>query len=318
MPELTPVDLDGVGHLADRAGLPPPTSHTPLAGGYANTSYRVEFADHPPLVLTIVNDKPAVQARAALDLQSRIARETQVPVPVVRHTLSLAPGEVPVGTDGRAPELALWKDWIVGRVPSVLTVDRLSEIGRALAALHALPESSAPEALPKALDYGPPVWREAESWEPRHRTFADWIGRWRERATATGVVSFPRAVLHFDIDADNTVFTGTEPDRLVAVLDWEEACVDARIWDLASTLCFAHRQVDGWAPELRDALLDGYGAGGGRLLDRERQALRTLTGAAAAAHAFWHYRHGPVRRGLTDSEPARDRQELADRILGEG
>lgn len=316
MPELTPVDLDGVRRLADRAGLPAPTSHAPLAGGYANTSYRVEFTDHPPLVLTIVNDKPAAQARAALDLQSRIARETEVPVPVVRHRLPLEPGEVPVGTDGRAPELALWKGWIVGRVPKVLTADRLAEIGRALAALHMLPESSAPDALPKALDYGPPVWREAETWEERHAEFAQWIAEWRARAIATGVETFPRAILHFDIDADNTVFSGTEPDRLVAVLDWEEACVDARIWDLASTLCFAHRQTDGWSPELRDALLDGYLAGGGGLVDEEFRALRTLTGAAAAAHAFWHYRHGPVRRGLTDSEPARDRQTLADRILG--
>lgn len=315
MPEITPADLDAVRELADRAALGVPVAHEPLAGGYANTSYRVFFEDGTPRVLTLVNEKAPDHARATLELQRRLGALDGVPVPSTLAILELGPEDVPAGEDGRPPELAVWKDWITGVVPERLTEPRLTEIGRALAALHELPAAEAPAALPRALDYGPPVWDEARTWDAAHDEFAGWIAGWSERVGATGLGSFPHAVIHFDVDADNTVFHADRPDELRAILDWEEACVDARIWDLASTLCFAHRHAPGWDPALEAALLEGYGAR--RLSDGEREALRTLTGAAAAAHAFWHYRHGPVRRGWQASEPARDRQALADRLVAD-
>ena len=105
--------------------------------------------------------------------------------------------------------------------------------------------------------------------------------------------SLPRGLVHGDLFPDNTIF---REENLVAVLDWEEACVDHYLFDLAMTMHGFCYLAEEWRPELARSFLTGYEAGR-PLTPGEREHLPLFLRWAPLAMAGWHLR----RYSLTPS-----------------
>lgn len=121
-------------------------------------------------------------------------------------------------------------------------------------------------------------------------------------------VKIPKGLIHADVFPDNTLFQG---DKLLAIIDFEEACTDNLLFDVGMTIngfCFKHNQFN---KNLFESFINAY------------TKVRTLNGAeknkvhdyiiwGAVGMAYWHLRH-LVKRPYQKQE---DRvRELLDRAL---
>ena len=101
-------------------------------------------------------------------------------------------------------------------------------------------------------------------------------------------LSLPSGLVHGDLFPDNTIFRG---NNLVAVLDWEEACIDHYLFDLAMTMhgfCYINEE---WHPNLARSFLAGYEAARSLEPD-ERKTLPLFLRWTPLAMAGWHlHRH---------------------------
>ncbi len=105
-------------------------------------------------------------------------------------------------------------------------------------------------------------------------------------APEVGDSHFPTGLVHADLFPDNTIF---REGNLVAVLDWEEACVDHYLFDLAMAMHGFSYVAEEWRPDLARSFLAGYEAG--RPLDPgERESLPLFLRWTPLAMAGWHLR----------------------------
>jgi Ser/Thr protein kinase RdoA (MazF antagonist) len=117
----------------------------------------------------------------------------------------------------------------------------------------------------------------------------------------------PGGLIHGDVFTDNTLF---RDGQLVAILDFEDACEDAFLFDVAMTIhgfCFPAEQ---WRPDLAEAFLDAY-IERRALTDPERELLPTYLRWCPLAIMGWHLRQ--LRR-RPDKENERRAAELTRRI----
>ena len=99
-------------------------------------------------------------------------------------------------------------------------------------------------------------------------------------------LSLPSGLVHGDLFPDNTIFRG---NNLVAVLDWEEACFDHYLFDLAMTMhgfCYIDEE---WHPNLASNFLAGYEAKRS-LQPAESESLPLFLRWTPLAMAGWHLR----------------------------
>ena len=103
-------------------------------------------------------------------------------------------------------------------------------------------------------------------------------------------LSLPRGLVHGDLFPDNTIF---RRDNLIAVLDWEEACVDHYLFDLAMTIhgfCYINEE---WHLNLARSFLAGYETERSLGAD-ERNGLPLFLRWTPLAMAGWHLRRHSI------------------------
>ncbi len=97
----------------------------------------------------------------------------------------------------------------------------------------------------------------------------------------------PRGLVHADAFPDNTIFRN---GKLVALIDFEDSCVDALIFDVGMAIIGFGYRDEALEQELVSALLEGYQSH--RVLsEAERNALPEMALWCAHGMAFWHLRH---------------------------
>ncbi len=97
----------------------------------------------------------------------------------------------------------------------------------------------------------------------------------------------PRGLVHADAFPDNTIF---QKGKLVALIDFEDSCVDALIFDVGMAIIGFGYKDDVIHGNLVEALIDGYQSQ--RMLNyAEREALPEMALWCAHGMAFWHLRH---------------------------
>ncbi len=102
--------------------------------------------------------------------------------------------------------------------------------------------------------------------------------------------SLPTGLIHGDLFPDNTIF---REDNLIAVLDWEEACIDHYLFDLAMAMhgfCYIDEE---WCPDLARNFLAGYETGRSLEPD-ERESLPLFLRWTPLAMAGWHLRRHSI------------------------
>lgn len=247
MAKYTTSDQLDVSALAQHYGLDQ-VRLTPLAGGAANSSFRLSSASGQ-FVLTILDnhDWPSAQRLAAhTQAVFRLGVPTTEVAPSVEGALITPMGDRP----------AILKKWISGEVQEPLPASLLPDAGRILAQLHAL------SPHPPGLEDIPTGTRRLSSTHmaeiPRFadRDFAIWLSSWLDRVQSVEAGRERRStVVHGDLFADNVV---VRQDGHLSVLDWETISLDDPLLDLGMAAVGLAQEAGILVPARLDALLSGY------------------------------------------------------------
>lgn len=231
-------------------GLLPPVSAIGVPEGSINTNYRLETGDGRRFLR-----HTTVRSAADLEFEAGLLRhlaENQYPAPHLHPTRAGAPFLEIAG--GRVTLFGYLAGEELSR--GQLTTDHLERLGAELGKLHRLGNSYLGE---RGNPYGPQT---VEGWlrelalhsDPELRAISTELLSLLQRSQRPHTGLIPRGVIHADIFLDNVKWLG---DRVSAIFDFEMACRDALILDVAITLnawCFDQRYL----PELCAAFLRGY------------------------------------------------------------
>lgn len=286
----TDVGLDAVQEHLEWLGAGRATSVTAMDGGLANTNYRIERVGAGALVLKICDALSVDRARMVAELCALLAaRGVPTPAPLAGPA-----GALVREVDGRA-----WmvQPFVQGEWPA-RTPESLESVGEALAQLHAVPPLA---GLPVGLPMGFTLWdallkRAAAADRRLGQAEREMVARFRAARASLGALlgaaELPRGIVHGDLFPDNTLVKG---GRVTALLDFEDASVDALAVDVAMTFT-GFGWVDGRPVRaLWEALLAGYERYR-PLTDGERALLPALHRYATLAICAWRFDHFILQR----------------------
>jgi len=152
-----------------------------------------------------------------------------------------------------------------------------------------------------------------------HATTAVAIATARDRATASGDARLVAAVARLrPLDEAPPVFVHGDPNfsnvlfddemRVAGLIDWEDAAIADRRFDIATACWFLRRR----APELADALVLAYGAASGQPVADLKRWIAFATVRAWAVSAALRAAGAPLKLFTTEKD-----QSEAERRLGE-
>lgn len=262
MARLTRLDDADIGALAAAFGLGEVSGWGEIPAGTINSNHWVE-AGGRRWFLRVNEGKSEAEVRYEAELVSELAaRGVATPRPVV----TVAGGEPLVAHRDRWVSVFPWVTGSQRELGEVAPADARA-VGAALARLHragaGLGGRFARDGIYTTADIAARV--EAIAADPRAagdpalaaavaaagEEMAWLAGRADERARA------PRGIIHGDLFRDNVLFAGD--GQIAALLDFEQASLGARIYDLAVCLN-AWCWVDDVQPALFAALAGGYAA----------------------------------------------------------
>lgn len=232
-------------------GLAPPVQAIGVPEGSINTNYRLETGEGRRFLRHTTVRSPAELIFEAGLLQHLI--RNGFPAPQLLPTRGGAPFLELAG--GRASVFEFLAGEELSR--ATLTPRHLERLGIALGKLHRIGlsfEGDRPNPYRPQTVRG---WLEGleRHADPELRAIAGELQGLLARSQRAPVGPLPRGVIHADVFLDNVKWVG---DRLSAIFDFEMACQDALILDVAITLnawCFDEGH---YRPELTAALLGGY------------------------------------------------------------
>jgi len=184
---------------------------------------------------------------------------------------------------GPGGSLLVLLEWLDGSEPLSGQVS-VGTIARALGDLHQLPPPSGGwwrRENPNGREAAARLVKSITPDDPVHfQFFLEEFERLRLRLGEP----LPRGLIHGDVFTDNTLFRDGE---LVAILDFEDACEDVFLFDVAMTIhgfCFP---AEHWRPDLAQVFLDVYNESR-PLTDSERELLSTYLRWCPLAMMGWH------------------------------
>ena len=199
------------------------------------------------------------------------------------------------------------KRYLEGSPPATMTPAMLYRLGRQIARLHRV---EAPKYLPNGFAYGLSSFDEiiASGADSGYRRWLNAKKAYLEQAI---VPDLPHGLIHGDIFDDNTLFAG---DRLVAIIDFEEACRYYRVFDLGMCVVGTCRTAGMVDLEKTRSLVNGYRSIG-RLEPAEKEQLQAFVIYGAVATSFWRFRqYHLIVPDSTDRETYRSMNAIADQV----
>ncbi len=270
--------------------IDPPTTLTSLAGGTNNRAWLVETASTTSYVLRLMaglTDLPRVRYEAALLAKLHdTALPFHLPLPVLTHT-----GDVllPLRLDSSGQAIATLTPFLPGQVPA-RNAANIAHAGVALARLDAALAAIPISALPPTEDstrflYGDlahchplvhdPVAMVEQLLPPEQAQAVSRILTQAQHDWETlSDQSLPQQVLHRDYGPGNVLMEG---ERVTAILDFEFAGVDRRVFDLCVAISWWPVRLMGTGQEWE--LIDSFGRAYTAYVPLTEEELLTLPAA---------------------------------------
>lgn len=274
----------------DRLGAGRLTGLSRLGGGLANGNFRLERSHGPPLALKIWWNRDLDGARLVARI-STLIRAAGIPTPAI---LAGPDGELVREVEGSPWMLQEFVDggWLKP------CAEHLQAIGAALARLHQV-ELAVP--LPAGLAMGFKLIDEVSATAARQpaldrHPFLVQMRREAASIRASLPNDLPLGPLHGDLFPDNVLMQG---DRVAAILDFEESCVDVLALDLAMAFVGCGYPDGRPCRDLWTALLEGYQRHR-PLQPEEITALPALRRYATLSIATWRFDWFVIRRNDPD------------------
>jgi len=279
MAQYTVLQKSAMEAILARYGISTLTEWKLLEGGSANTNYLVSTPD-TQLVLTICDAKSAQQTQELADLLEYL------------HEADFRTSKVIRNLDQKLVEFwegkpVMLKEYLAGQVMQNLPPHLLNYVGQQLGKLHTL---TAPDYLPKNIDYGLQAFAEMETYAP-NSPFYKWLQEIEQYILKHNLPDLPKTLIHSDLFYNNIIVNTTQSEA--TIMDFEEASYYYRVFDLGMTItgvCSQGAEID--LTQVRH-LLAGYQQII-QLQDVEIEALQAFVVYAAAATAFWRYRQYQV------------------------
>jgi homoserine kinase type II len=180
------------------------------------------------------------------------------------------------------------KRYVDGDIADTLAANLLVQLGEEMARLHKIP---APSYLPQSFPYGRSYFHEVIDSKLDH-AYIDWLSEKNSYLQKRIPQNLPMALIHGDVFADNLIVQG---DRLIAIIDFEEACRYYRSFDLGMVIVGACRNRQGISFQKVRRFLHGY-QNDMTLQLVERECLKAFAVYAAVATSFWRFRQYHLRR----------------------
>ena len=299
MAHYTLLDQSSLEALLRAYPLGPPRDVRPLDGGKANSS-SLFTTDSGTYVVSVCDEKRPEELELLTRTLEHLEKHGIAATRLVRTTDGLSFIEY-----GGKPLYV--KEFIEGTVPEFLTPGMVSQLGAALARLHAVPPQP---YLPEVFSYGIESFTEITSGTG---PFACWLKDRTQRLFPCLNAELPRGLIHGDLFPDNTVFRA---ENLAAILDFEEVCCYYLIFDLGMCAAGCCCPDGTLSLPLTAALVAGYQSIR-PLADLERELFKLHLEYGAVATSFWRYRQFNLRfPDLGNKSLYREMSALADQFAG--
>ena len=293
------ISVEELNGLLSRYDLGKLQGYNNLAGGLANSSFRIT-TETGEYTLSICDEKNLqdIEMLTALLVQ---LEEQQYPSSRLIRT---SDGRRLLEYQGKPVYV---KEYIQGEVVKLLSENMLAQVGEKLAHLHTIKPHP---LLPTSHAYGLECFDDVIQSSVQH-PFVNWLSEKRDFLVKNILSDLPIGFIHGDLFHDNLLFS---EGRLVAVLDFEEACYFAKVFDLGMTVIGCCVRNYAISIELVRALVSGYQQQ--RVLEQaERNSLAVSIQYAAIGTAFWRFRQYYIRNPDDDqSEAHLEMQVLADQV----
>ncbi len=272
----------------------------PLDGGWANSNHLLILEDDSRLVLKVWDERDPDEVDRVIENTCWIA-EHGVPTPV---PLLLQNGRRMLVEEGRAWMLMPYIDG--GWLPS--DAASLHDLGRLQARLHEVPVH---ENIPRVYSVGYSLWQRLVDTARAADSLTPFLRRLEAEMTSLRrsiPEDLPTGVIHGDLFPDNVIGRRGE---VLALLDFEEICVESLALDLAMTYVGFGWRDGSPVTESWQALLAGYQSVR-RLTEAEHAALPDLHRYAVLAVAAWRYHQFVIE--IPGTEHADRYKEMVDRL----
>ncbi len=299
MAQYARLDRIAVEGLARRFGIDDIQAFSIMDGGRENTNYCVT-TNSAKYVLTVWDQKSLAHASHLANLlvylTARGIRTSRVVVPPTGPIVILH-NEKPV----------MMKHYVEGDVTSDLTDKLLHQLGEEMARLHEIP---APSNLPRLFPYGRSHFHAVINCKLDHE-YIDWLAEKICYLRESLPAHLPMALIHGDVFFDNVIVQG---ERLMAIIDFEEACHYYRGFDLGMMIIGTCRDRNSVCFDKAAHILRGYEKETD-FSSLERRTLKTFAIYAAVATSFWRFRQYHLRRPEPQLHDGHvEMQSLADKL----
>lgn len=274
--QLTPIDIQ---EILSHYDLCEPSEITSMAGGQANTSFKIVCGTQK-YILSVCDEKNPNEIDILIQVLLYL-KENNFPT------------SRPVLTKSRAPFVihknkpVYIKDYMEGHVVENLSAGMVYEAGKMMAQLHQIPS---PACIPKKFPYGKEVFDSVINTGMEH-PFIPWLKQKSDYIRSHLAEDTEKGFIHGDIYWDNLLF---EDGCFRALLDFEEASEYYLLYDIAMTCvgcCSKNGRFD--KKKIR-SLIDGYQSIQ-KISSIDKKHFHVFALYAAVAGSFWRFRQYNIK-----------------------
>lgn len=199
-------------------------------------------------------------------------------------------------------------DFIKGKTPE-LTVETVAEVASAMALLHSVDTSTLPEKqnIIRPAKVNSLVKRFSTAKNPLPDIFEQFTMLWWQVEPYLHE-KLPTGLIHSDVFPDNTLFEG---NKLKAIIDFEEFCIDTLLFDIAMCIngfCFIDNRLN---KRLLEVFLYAYNQKR-PMENTEEEMLPYYIRWTSLSMASWHLRYHLMYR--PDARQEKRVRELLERV----
>lgn len=273
MAEYTKLDFNDLQELTAPYPIGKLRDATPMEGGQANSSYRLS-TDKGKFILAVCDQKDHGQIQSLIRVLNCLASHKFPTSRVVADR----DGNHVTTFNGHPVYI---KNYIEGELVRELNTKKIFNIGKAMARLHDIP---APQDTPDSFPFGMAFFEELYQTGSTH-PYLDWLKEKQDFITGAIDPAMSKGLVHGDIFWDNLLFTGND---LAAVLDFEEACREFRLFDIGMAAVGCCAKQGRFDMEKTAALVAGY-RHQTPFTAHEKKQLKVFMVYAAAAGSSWRF-----------------------------
>ena len=247
--------------------------YEPIAAGAGNSNYLVR-AQQASYVLTVFEDTTlalTVEHGRLLSLLKEYAFPSPRPLLAVNGKMAIVHNDKPV----------MMKEYVAGYVRRYPDKPMLYQVGTTMAKLHQVPR---PDFLSNRRPYGVQKLVSIQG-QNIDMEYEGWIAKRLPYLEQQKPKGLPRGLIHGDMFYDNVLFEGA---RLKAVIDFEDATCEDKVFDLGMGIVGLCREGQAVVLEKARALVKGYEQIR-ELEEAETSALQLYVEYAAATVSCWRY-----------------------------